>query len=320
MTLSERIYLLGIVPVIKLDSAEDAVPLAKALLRGGLSCAEITFRTDAAEESIRRIHKEVPEVLVGAGTVLTIDQAERAIKAGAAFIVSPGFNPKTSQYCIDRDVPVYPGCNNPSVIEAALEIGLTDLKFFPAEQSGGLAMIKSLAAPYTSVRFMPTGGVNEENLNDYLAYPKVMACGGTWMVKDSLIKEGRFDEIERLTAKAVETMLSFKMLHVGLNCSDAKEAAELSARVSELFSFPVKDGNSSIMAGSGIEFRKTPYLGAKGHIAIGVNSVDRAYYHLSQRGVKFRDDTLNRGKDGRLKSVYLQEEFSGFAVHLCENQ
>ena len=192
-----------LVPDVKLDRVEDAKPLGEALCRGGLPVAEVTFRTDAAEESIRIMKKEFPEMLVGAGTVVNAKQAERAKEAGAEFIVSPGINKEVIEYAIEHEIPVFPGACTPSEVMTALGYGLEVVKFFPAKQYGGLATIKALAAPFPSIRFMPTGGINQENIQEFLAFDKIIACGGSWMVKDSLIKEGRFDEIERLTAQAV---------------------------------------------------------------------------------------------------------------------
>lgn len=193
-----------IVPVVKLDHVEDALPLAKALIDGGLPVAEITFRTDAAEESIRVIRNTYPEMLCGAGTVVNIDQAERAVAAGAAFIVSPGFTKDVVEYAARKNIPVLPGCCTPTEIIDAMNYGLNVVKFFPAKQYGGLDTIKALAAPFPGIRFMPTGGINTGNLREFLDNDKIYACGGSWMVADSLIKEKRFDEITRLTKEAVE--------------------------------------------------------------------------------------------------------------------
>lgn len=200
----QKIRELGIVPVVVINDVKDAPALAKALCDGGLPCAEVTFRTDAAEESIRVMSEQFPEMLIGAGTVLTTEQVDRAVAAGAKFIVSPGLNPKVVSYCVSKDIPVIPGCITPSEVEQALELGLRTLKFFPAEAAGGLAMIKAMCAPYVGVNFMPTGGINAENVKDYLAYNRIVACGGSWMVKDSLIKAGDFAKIEELTREAVE--------------------------------------------------------------------------------------------------------------------
>ena len=209
-TIEEQFYDYGVVPVVVLEDAKDALPLAKALKEGGLPCAEVTFRTDAAEESIRLIRREYPDMLVGAGTVLGIDQAERALEAGAKFIVSPGFDPQVVDDCLERDVPVFPGCITPSEVAQAVKRGMEVLKFFPAEQAGGLAMIKAMAAPYTMVKFMPTGGISEKNLKEYLECDKIICCGGSWMVKGSLIKNGEFGKIRKLVKEAVEWVASIR--------------------------------------------------------------------------------------------------------------
>ena len=198
----KKIGSIGIVPVVVLNKAADAEPLAKALVAGSLPCAEVTFRTDAAEESIRVIAKKFPDMFVGAGTVLSIEQVDRAIGAGAKFIVSPGLNPKVVEYCIKKEYPVCPGIMTPTELEVALALGLDVVKFFPAENAGGLKMIKAMSAPYTMMKFMPTGGINATNVRDYLACDKILACGGSWMVKGDLVAAGRFDEIERLTHEA----------------------------------------------------------------------------------------------------------------------
>lgn len=192
----------GIVPVVVLNKAADAVPLAESLVRGGLPCAEVTFRTDAAEESIRAIAKNFPQMLVGAGTVLTTEQVDRALDAGAKFIVSPGLNPKVVEHCMKKGVPITPGIMTPTELEVALGFGLDVVKFFPAENAGGLKMIKAMSAPYTMMRFMPTGGITAANVREYLACDKILACGGSWMVKSDLVSAGNFAEIERLSREA----------------------------------------------------------------------------------------------------------------------
>lgn len=198
----KKLNKIGIVPVVVLDSAEDALPLAEQLMEGGLPCAEVTFRTAAAEESIRRMAKAFPDMILGAGTVLSCEQADRAMDAGAKFIVSPGFNPRVTEHVLKKGVPMTPGICTPTEIEAALQFDLDVLKFFPAEPSGGLKMIKALAAPYVGINFMPTGGINAENVRDYLKYDRIVACGGSWMVSGKLVKEGNFAEIGRLVREA----------------------------------------------------------------------------------------------------------------------
>ncbi|EKJ5337055.1 bifunctional 4-hydroxy-2-oxoglutarate aldolase/2-dehydro-3-deoxy-phosphogluconate aldolase [Vibrio parahaemolyticus] len=202
-SIKEQLKTLKVIPVIAIDKAEDIIPLGKVLAENGLPAAEITFRSEAAVEAIRLLRETQPDMLIGAGTVLNREQAIAAKEAGATFIVSPGFNPNTVKACQEIGIDIVPGVNNPSTVEAALEMGLTTLKFFPAEASGGINMVKSLLAPYTDIELMPTGGINPANIKDYLAIPRVLACGGTWMVDKKLIEEGNWEELARLTREAV---------------------------------------------------------------------------------------------------------------------
>lgn len=313
----EQISRIGIVPVVKIDREEDALPLAKALCAGGLPCAEVTFRTSAAAGAIKIMTENFPNMCVGAGTVLNAEQVDAAVAAGAKFIVSPGLNPKTVKYCIDKGVPVTPGTSSPSDIEQAIEFGLDVVKFFPAEQSGGLAKIKAMAAPYVNMKFMPTGGINAKNLTSYLDFPKIIACGGSWMVPGDLINEGAWDKIESLTREAVQTMLGFELAHVGINAANEEEAAKAANRFAFLFGMPAKAGNSSIFAGTAVEVMKTPFKGANGHIAIRTNYIERAVNYLSTvLGVEFEEP--KRDDKGKFKAIYLKEEVGGFAVHLVQ--
>ncbi len=315
----EEIKKIGIVPVVVLNDAKDAEPLAKALVDGGLPCAEVTFRTDAAAESIKIITEKYPKMLVGAGTVLTTEQVDKAIDAGAKFIVSPGLNPKVVEYCLEKNIPVTPGTSNPSDVEKAIELGLEVVKFFPAEASGGLKFLKAIAGPYKNMMFMPTGGISEKNINEYLAFNKIIACGGSWMVKSDLIKAGEFDKITELVREAVMTMLGFKIRHIGINGNSEEEAKNLAGMFNSLFGFKTKVGNSSVFAGEGIEVTKTKFLGTHGHIAIGTNNIERAMYYLENVcGVAFDMETA-KYKEGKLVAIYLQGEFGGFAVHLALN-
>lgn len=208
--IADQIRQAGVVPVVVLEDAKDAAPLARALCEGGLPCAEVTFRTAAAEESIRIMTEEFPEMLVGAGTVLTVDQVDRAVGAGAKFIVSPGFDPEIVDDCIKKGIPVFPGCITPSEVAQAVKRGLKVVKFFPAEQFGGISTIKALAAPYVGLKFMPTGGVNAKNLESYLSSDKIIACGGSWMVKGDMVKAGKFDEIRAMTEEAVKLVAAIR--------------------------------------------------------------------------------------------------------------
>lgn len=210
MSIIERAQQLGIIPVVAIPKIEHALPLAEALLEGGLPCAEITFRTDAAAESIAQIKQRFPEILLGAGTVLTVEQVDAALNAGAEFIVSPGSNPTTIDYCQQRGVTIFPGVCTPTEIELNLENGISVMKFFPAEPAGGVKFLKAICAPYKDVRFIPTGGIDAKNIGDYLALPQVVACGGSWMVKPELLNENNFVEVKRLTAEAVELVKNIR--------------------------------------------------------------------------------------------------------------
>lgn len=306
----------GIVPVIKLDKVENAEKLAKALRDGGINCAEVTFRAKGADEVINRMTKAYPDMLVGAGTVLTCEQADAAYAAGAKFCVAPGLNPKVVTHCLEKGIPFAPGLSSASEIEQALELGLDFAKFFPAEQAGGLPYIKSVCGPYTSMRFMPTGGVTADNLNTYLAYKKIVCCGGSWIVPEKLLAAEDWEAITKLCREAIDKMLGFTMVHVGLNCADPAEAEAVADEFDEAFGFTKKVGNSSVFASTYMEMMKKPFRGTHGHIAIATNSVKRAIYQLKNRGYDVDESSIKYNAEGVMNVAYLQHEFGGFAVHL----
>ena len=317
MDVMKQLSLIGIVPVIAINDAADAVPLAKALIDGGLPCAEVTFRTAAAADAIKAMTEAYPEMVVGAGTVLTTEQVDRAVAAGAKFIVSPGLNPTTVKYCQEIGVPVCPGTANPSDIEIALSLGLDTVKFFPAEAAGGLKYIKSIAAPYGNVRFMPTGGVSEKNLLEYLSFNKIICCGGSWMVPGDAIKAKDWDRIRELTASAVQLMLGLEIAHVGINSENEEEAMDTATKLCKLLGWTMKVGGKSIFAGTGIEVMKMPFYGKNGHIGIKTNFIERAKAFLERQGFEFNEESANV-KDGQLKAIYLKDEIAGFAIHLMQ--
>ena len=317
MDVMKQLSLIGIVPVIAINDAADAVPLAKALIDGGLPCAEVTFRTAAAADAIKAMTEAYPEMVVGAGTVLTTEQVDRAVAAGAKFIVSPGLNPTTVKYCQEIGVPVCPGTANPSDIEVALSLGLKTVKFFPAEAAGGLKYIKSIAAPYGDGRFMPTGGVSEKNLLEYLSFNKIICCGGSWMVPGDAIKAKDWDRIRELTASAVQLMLGLEIAHVGINSENEEEAMETATKLCKLLGWTMKVGGKSIFAGTGIEVMKMPFYGKNGHIGIKTNFIERAKAFLERQGFEFNEESANV-KDGQLKAIYLKDEIAGFAIHLMQ--
>ena len=314
--LVEELGNVGIVPVIKLDKVENAEKLAKALRDGGINCAEVTFRAKGADEVIRRMVKAYPDMLVGAGTVLTCEQADAAYKAGAKFCVAPGLNPKVVKHCLDKGEAFAPGVSSASEVEQALELGLDFVKFFPAEQAGGLGYIKAISAPYSSMRFMPTGGVTEDNLNTYLAYSKIVCCGGSWIVPANLLAAEDWAAITKLCRTAVDKMLGFTMVHVGLNCANPEEAEAVADEFDAAFGFEKKVGNSSVFASTYMEMMKKPFHGKNGHIAVATNSVSRALYHLEKRGFKVKEGSQKYNAEGVMNVAYLDHEFGGFAVHL----
>ncbi len=310
----------GIIPVIKLEDTSKAVELATALRKGGINAAEVTFRAEGADKVISDMTKAFPDMLVGAGTVLTVEQCDAAIAAGAKFCVAPGLNPKVVKHCLDKGIPFAPGVANGSQIEQAMELGLDFVKFFPAEQAGGLPYIKSVSAPYSNMKFMPTGGVNENNLNNYLGFKKIICCGGSWIVPDKLVKAGDWDGITELCRAAVNKMLDFKLVHIGINCANEDEAKSTTADLAKMFGWEQKVGNSSVFAGSFVECMKSPFKGRNGHIAVSTNSVKRAVYQLQNLGVEVDMDSAKYDADGRMTVVYLKNEYSGFAIHLVEKK
>ena len=306
----------GIVPVIKLDKVENAEKLAKALRDGGINCAEVTFRAKGADEVIKRMTKAYPDMLVGAGTVLTCEQADAAAKAGAKFCVAPGLNPQVVKHCLDKGIPFAPGVSSASEVEQAIELGLDFVKFFPAEQAGGLSYIKAISAPYSSMRFMPTGGVSADNLNTYLANNKIVCCGGSWIVPNKLLDEENWEGITKLCREAIDKMLGFTMVHVGLNCANPEEAEAVADEFDTAFGFTKKVGNSSVFASTYMEMMKTPFRGTHGHIAVATNSVKRAIYQLHLRGYDVDESSIKYNAEGVMNVAYLKNEFGGFAVHL----
>lgn len=315
----KELYRIGIVPVVALEDAADALPLGAALKKGGVSAIEVTFRTAAAADAIRLLSREMPGLLVGAGTVITKAQADAAIEAGAKFIVSPGFQPELVSYVLSKGVPMCPGTATPGEMEQAMALGLSAVKFFPAEQNGGAPMLKALSAPYRDLLFMPTGGVKLENLRNYLALDQVFACGGTWLATKDDIKAKAFDKITARTREAVKTMLNFRIKHVGINSKDEAEAKKTATLLCSIFDFDYNDTELSVFTGTAVEVMKFMGRGSLGHIAIGADNVDRAEYYLRQRGFSFDESTRRVDAAGRTTFLYLSDEIGGFAFHLTKN-
>ena len=316
MDVLKRLAQSGVVPVVVLEDAKDAVPTAKAMLAGGIDVMEITFRTAAAADSIKAVAQECPDMVVGAGTVINLEQCKLAVECGAKFIVSPGYDEETVAWCCDNGVPVTPGCVTPTEIMMALKHGLKVLKFFPANVYGGLSAIKSLAGPFGGVKFIPTGGVNAQNLAEFISSPYVHAVGGSWICPKADIAAGNFDKITALCKEARKTLLGFEVAHIGINTPDADASMDVCKAFNDAFDFNIKQGNSSNFASTGVEVMKTMFKGANGHIAIRTNKMIPAIAEMERRGYELDMDSV-KDKDN-IKAVYFKNEIGGFAVHLLQ--
>lgn len=316
MDVLKRLAQSGVVPVVVLEDAKDAVPTAKAMLAGGIDVMEITFRTAAAADSIKAVAQECPDMVVGAGTVINLEQCKLAVECGAKFIVSPGYDEETVAWCCDNGIPVTPGCVTPTEIMMALKHGLKVLKFFPANVYGGLSAIKSLAGPFGGVKFIPTGGVNAQNLAEFISSPYIHAVGGSWICPKADIAAGNFDKITALCKEARKTLLGFEVAHIGINTPDADASMDVCKAFNDAFDFNVKQGNSSNFASTGVEVMKTMFKGANGHIAIRTNKMIPAIAEMERRGYELDMDSV-KDKDN-IKAVYFKNEIGGFAVHLLQ--
>ena len=317
MDVLSRLAAAGVVPVVVLDKAEDAVPTAKAMMAGGIDVMEITFRTAAAADSIRAVAAEVPEMLVGAGTVLNQKQCKLAVECGAKFIVSPGYDDQIVAWCVENGIAVTPGCVTPTEIMTALKHGLKVVKFFPANVYGGLTAIKALSGPFVGLKFIPTGGVNQQNLGEFISSPSIHAVGGSWVCPKGDIVAHNFDKITRLCAEARRGVLGFELAHVGINCESEEQSRAVCNEMKKAFDFEIKSGNSSDFVSAGVEVMKSMYMGRNGHLAVRTNKIDTAIAELTRRGFAVDMGTA-KYKGDRMVAVYLKNEIGGFAVHLLQ--
>ena len=308
----------GIVPVLGLSQAETAPATAAALRAGGLPLLEVTMRAPGALDCLRAIKLADPDMLVGAGTILDVQQADQACQAGADFIVTPGFNPKVVAHCLERGVPVVPGCITPTEIEAGMELGLSTFKFFPAEPMNALAVIPQLCGPYRGIDFIPTAGITLSNLPKYLASDKIAAVGGSFMAPAEMIASHNWSGVTDLCQKAVEASLGFSLAHVGVNCTDRQESLTAAEWFADRFGFPVRAGNRSVFAGEAVECCHANFPGSHGHIAIHTLSPRRAAAYFRSRGIALRDEFRGTDANGALVAAYLAEEICGFAVHILK--
>ena len=307
----------GLVPVVVIDDAELAAPTAKALIDGGLDIIEITMRTDQGIQAIKNVKKAYPDMLIGAGTVITIDKAKESIDAGAEFIVSPGLDTELVKWCQDKNIAITPGVVTPTDIQQALKYNLEVLKFFPAGVYGGLKGCKALYGPYRMVKFIPTGGVNNDNLGDYADKNFVHAIGGSWLCKAPDINNRKFEKITQNVTESINILLGFELAHIGINAENEKESLTAAETFSDAFGFNLKKGNSSNFSGTGIEVNKSKGLGTMGHIAIKTNSIPRAVYYLNKKGYEV-DWSTKKGTEQKTVAIYLKNEIGGFAIHLLQ--
>lgn len=316
--IAEHVKNAGLVPVVVIEDVKNAPKSAKALLAGGIDVMEITLRTPAGLDAIKSVKSDYPDMYVGAGTVLTLEQAKQAVANGAEFIVSPGLCEEVVRWCLENDIAIFPGCVTPSELTKAYELGLNTVKFFPANIYGGYKGLKALHGPFPMLTFIPTGGINADNLSGYADKSFIHAIGGGWLTDTKMIKEGNFAGITETVKQAVSKLLGFELAHVGINESHPESANDIAKIFSNAFGFACNEGNSSVFAGNGIEVCKENGRGRSGHIAIRTNNVERACYYLRKSGFKMDWDTAKENNEGEVIAVYLAEEISGFAVQLLQ--
>lgn len=306
----------GILPVINIPECEIAVLIAKALRDGGINSIEVTLRSPDSLESIKNIKSAFPDMTVGAGTVLNTETVDKALEAGADFIVSPGYDDKTVDYCISKNVLVVPGCVTASEIQKAVSKGLEIIKFFPAELNGGIEAIKLLSGPFPKVKFIPTGGINFNNLSTYLANSKILACGGSYMATSDQIKNRDFDGITKACKKAVDISLGFELAHVGINCGSEDNATNVAETIADVFRMEPRYMNSAVFAGKAVEAVKFDGWGKHGHVGFFTNSMPRAIAYFESRGITLNEESIKRNKAGEITCIYIKDDIGGFAFHV----
>lgn len=310
--------LTGILPVINIPNASLAVPVAEAIRKGGVNSIEVTLRSPDSLESIKNIKSAFPDMTVGAGTVLSVKTVDDAIMSGADFIVSPGYDDEVVDYCILKGITIVPGCVSASEIQKAAKKGLKVLKFFPAELNGGIDAINLLSGPFPDIKFVPTGGINFDNLGAYLKNKKILACGGSYMATNAQILNGEFDAITAACKKAVDISLGFQLAHVGINCGDENSAIGVAESISNLFRMQPRYMNSAVFAGTAVEAVKSNGWGKNGHVGFFTNSIPRAMAYFDALGIAINEDGFKYNKNGDVSCFYLKDEIGGFAFHVVE--
>ncbi len=308
---------IGIVPALNIKKTEYAAKLGEALKKGGVYIVEVLMRNEQALDTIREMRRVHPDMTVGAGTVLNAKQAESAVAAGAEFIVSPSYNQELVDWCIEKKIQVLPGCASAFEIQAAVNSGLSLVKFFPSESLGGLKVIEEYAKVYRGVKFLPTSGITVQNARTYLASKIIAAVGGSFIAPADYVDSGNWDGITEKCRQAIDASLDFRLAHVGINAENEDEAFQTASAIADLFRIPVIDKSRSVFSGEAVEVMKHGGRGTKGHIGFKTSSVDRAVAYFKRRGINMIPETAGYAEDGSLKYVYLDIEIAGFAIHLC---
>lgn len=306
----------GILPVINVTDITTARPLAKALADGGIKAVEITLRSDVSLQAISEIKSEVPDLQVLAGTILTIEQAKAALKAGASGLVMPGYDEDIVDFAIENSIPIIPGCITAADIQKGVKKGLSVFKFFPAENSGGLAALKLLSGPFKNVKFLPTGGMDYSNIGTYLKEKFIIACGGSYMANAKMLADKDFETITANCKKAVDISLGFELAHVGINHQTEAEATNTAETISDIFRLNARYMNSAVFAGTAAEAVKNMGYGKNGHIGFYTNSVERAMAYFADKGIELNEESIKRNKAGEITCIYLKDEIAGFAFHI----
>lgn len=319
MKVMEIIENTGILPVINITDMDTALPLAQTLIESGIPVIEITLRNERSLEALKLIRSEYPEMGILAGTVLSVETAKEAIECGADGIVMPGYDDEIVDFAISNNIPIVPGCVTAADIQKGYKKGLRVFKFFPAEQCGGTAALKLLSGPFKGAKFLPTGGINYDNLADYLSNDFVIACGGSYMADAKTLKNKDFDKIKANCKKAMDLSLNFKLVHIGVNSDDDTSANALAEGIASVFGFSVRKCSSSTFAGDVVECMHNHRFGEKGHIGFSTSSMHRAMAYLSSKGIEFDESSIKRDAAGNLTCIYFKQQFGGFALHIVKN-
>lgn len=319
MKVFEIIENTGVLPVINITDINTAIPLTKALIEGGIPVIEVTLRNERSLEAIRIIRNEYSQMGILAGTILSVEQARQAIKAGADGLVMPGVDYEIIDYAMENGIPIVPGCVTAADIQKGVKKGLKVFKFFPAELSGGVAVLKLLSGPFKGVKFLPTGGINYDNLGTYLKNDFIIACGGSYMADSKTIKDGAFDKIRDNCKRAVDISLGFKLAHIGINSDTDTEAYRQADTLAGAFGFDVRKCSNSTFAGTAVECMHNRRFGEKGHIGFSTNSMTRAMAYLAAKGIEFDESSIKRDAGGNITCIYFKEQIAGFALHIVKN-